>query len=52
MTTGWVGGWVQHTVLLGRLGVIGVVDGVIGYGWERDFMLLGRRSFLLPIASA
>lgn len=41
------------TVLLGSFGVVGVMDGVVRNGWERDFvLLLGRVAAVLPVASA
>lgn len=44
--------WGQDvTVLLGSFGVVGVMDGVVRNGWERDLVLLGR-PFPLPVATA
>jgi len=40
---------VRTVVLLAIFGVLGVMNGVIGNGWERDFVLLRRVPTLLPI---
>ena len=42
-------GGVRTVVLLAIFGVLGVMNGVIGNGWERDFVLLRRVPTLLPI---
>ena len=42
-----------HTVSLGIFRVLGVMNSVIGNGWERDFMLVRRvPSLLLPLPLA
>ena len=40
---------VRTVVLLAIFGVLGVMNGVIGNGWERDFVLLRRVTTLLPL---
>jgi len=42
-------GGVRTVVLLAIFGVLGVMNGVIGNGWERDFVLLRRVTTLLPL---